>query len=173
MRSMLDAGLDKQTVAERGYLVHTFEPHNAKQKLATLRLIHFAAQLKREKAADGGPKRKPLLMINELSVFLSKTSEQSAAANIRFQLFWFVLLCAGARPADVLTMKIRLESDAISVQFNARKRNSNTSAPYYRWPFLWSTDLPPHLRAAWETLVIDERIPQIGRHATFASHINR
>jgi hypothetical protein len=172
-RSMLDAGLDPSSIANRVEMVRRIRRSNARAILGHLKVQAMLSTLRQLKVRSGGPKRKPYISIDTFETFLHKsTAFQTHESNTTFQIIFFVLLCTGARPNETHSMRIRRVCDGLHVQFNGRKRHNSSSAAYYFWPFDWSLFPPQHIIDAWDQHVVDEKLPAVGHRDTVATHIN-
>jgi integrase len=166
--SQVEAGMDKVAIANRMKQFMHLTRVNFNHSLSVHRACQLMAELRREKAISGGPKRKPLVSMPLLRTFL--TEIPNSERDLSYQMIWFVLIATGTRPADARRLKYRISDDAIEVQFNGRKNESASSARFWVFPFIYSSFPPNHVARA---LRLHQQLPQLGSAMSYAACINK
>lgn len=165
--SQRDAGLDPVAIANR---VETFRGVTAKNCQSILqqhRLSRYISEIRKDKANQGGPARKPLTAIDTLMSWCHPTPANQRDFN--YQVVWYFMIASGIRPEEHHTVKYTFSTTELRVQFNGRKNCKVSGAHYVSFSLELSCLPPPAIR---DFLKKGNPIPHIGTRKNCASCIN-
>lgn len=161
------AGLDPSAIANRIDMLTGVTKENVIFRLQSHRVKRFAAALRKEKANAGGPKRKLFLTLDYLMEWVCPSSKTKN--DLEYQVVFFICIATGCRPEETHTMKIRIKTEGIEVQWNGRKNCPTSGAHFLLFPFSLSSPPPSHVKKYLEENI---NLPKIGTRSNVSSCIN-